>query len=107
MEITINGKTYKAKPATLRTLIQDQKLSEKLVKAVDEDKWDLHEKLYVQRCGLYLEGDVSELRPTLLSPEQGVELAGFFISCLGLSTQKSNELTKTSPSSTESEAPEA
>jgi hypothetical protein len=99
-EITINGKTYAAKKCTVRTLIQDQKISEKMEKAVEMGRWDEHEKLYTQRCGLYLEGDVSELKASVLSPAEGVELASFFLDCLGLRTQRSSESAETSEGST-------
>ncbi len=101
MEITIGSKTYTAKNVTLRTLIQDQKISEKMAVAVDKERWEEHEKLYTQRAGLYLDGDVSCLKPSILTPQEGVELADFFLCCLGLKTQKSNDSTETSQDSME------
>ena len=104
MELTLDGKTYKSKKVTLLTLLKCESVEKKMKEARDKEDWDAYVSLSVERCGLFLEGDVSELSPDLLSPTDAGELDSFFISRLAEALPKSdstNEISSGSKASTQ------
>lgn len=97
--IEIGGKVYTAKRCNVQTLLKDQKIGEKMMKAVEKDDWTLHTKLSLERAGLFLEGDVSGLSPEILTPVEGLALVDFFSSCLAEGMPVSDSTSKTLSSS--------
>lgn len=84
----LNGKEYTAKRVNLLTLKKVQAIEKKMADldktldtVTDFDKYDSeYSKLWLQKCALMVEGDVSGLAITEITPYQVGELESFFLS---------------------------
>ena len=100
-EITIDGKTYRAKRASMDTLIRCSDIEEDMRKAREAREYDKHRELSIKRCQLFLEGDDVELATDRIAPADLEALDAFFVSCLGRNARPSEDGNETSPDSSE------
>jgi len=98
-EITIDGKTYTAKLATLETLLRCEDIEKAMVKAREAKDYTLYRDLTVQRCELFLEGDVRDLASDRIAPSDMQELDSFFVKCLARNLKVSDGSNATSENS--------
>jgi len=96
VEITIDGKTYKSKRATLETLMRCSDIESEMQKAKEAKEYDRYRDLSLQRCELFLEGDVRDLGSDRIAPAEMQELDGFFVRCLARNANVSGDAKMTS-----------